>query len=108
LAPELPKEPGGGVGGVAEDAEEIPGRPLFNVGPGVRVLAATAPDSLPRLAMESGEAIQVAFNGWWESTATEPGMRVGNSERLVEPCVALSACDGSGDARRRRSKDSLA
>jgi hypothetical protein len=26
LAPELPKEPGGGAGGMAEDAEEIPGR----------------------------------------------------------------------------------
>ena len=27
LAPALPKEPGGGAGGMAEDAEEIPGRP---------------------------------------------------------------------------------
>jgi hypothetical protein len=27
LAPELPKEPGGGADGMAEDAEEIPGRP---------------------------------------------------------------------------------
>jgi hypothetical protein len=27
LAPELPEEPGGGAGGMAEDAEEIPGRP---------------------------------------------------------------------------------
>ena len=27
LAPELPKEPGGGAGGMAEDAEETPGRP---------------------------------------------------------------------------------
>jgi hypothetical protein len=27
LSHELPKEPGGGAGGVAEDAEEIPGRP---------------------------------------------------------------------------------
>jgi hypothetical protein len=26
-SPELPKEPGGGAGGMAEDAEEIPGRP---------------------------------------------------------------------------------
>jgi hypothetical protein len=32
LAPELPKEPGGGAEGMAEDAEEIPGRPMFNVG----------------------------------------------------------------------------
>jgi hypothetical protein len=32
LAPELPKEPGGGAGGMAEDAEEIPGRPVFCVG----------------------------------------------------------------------------
>jgi hypothetical protein len=32
LAPELSKEPGGGAGGVAEDAEEIPGRPMFSVG----------------------------------------------------------------------------
>ena len=32
LAPELPKEPGGGAGGMAEDAEEIPGRPVFSVG----------------------------------------------------------------------------
>jgi hypothetical protein len=32
LAPELPKESGGGAGGMAEDAEEIPGRPVFNVG----------------------------------------------------------------------------
>jgi hypothetical protein len=32
LAPVLPKEPGGGVGGMAEDAEEIPGRPVFSVG----------------------------------------------------------------------------
>jgi hypothetical protein len=32
LAPELPKEPGGGAGGMAEDAEEIPGRPMFSVG----------------------------------------------------------------------------
>ena len=33
LAPELPKEPGGGANGMAEDAEEIPGRPVFSVGP---------------------------------------------------------------------------
>jgi hypothetical protein len=32
LAPELPKEPGGGAGGMAEDAVEIHGRPVFNVG----------------------------------------------------------------------------
>jgi hypothetical protein len=32
LAPELPKKPGGGAGGMAEDAEEIPGRPMFSVG----------------------------------------------------------------------------
>jgi hypothetical protein len=31
LAPELPKEPYG-ADGMAEDAEEIPGRPVFNVG----------------------------------------------------------------------------
>jgi hypothetical protein len=27
LSPELPKEPGGGADGMAEEAEEIPGRP---------------------------------------------------------------------------------
>jgi hypothetical protein len=32
LAPELPKEPGGGADGLAEDAEDILGRPKFNVG----------------------------------------------------------------------------
>jgi hypothetical protein len=32
LAPELPKEPGGGAAGMAEDTEEIPGRPVFSVG----------------------------------------------------------------------------
>jgi len=32
LAPELAKEPGGGADGMAEDAEEIPGRPMFSVG----------------------------------------------------------------------------
>ena len=32
LAPELPKEPCGGAGGMAEDAEEIPRRPMFSVG----------------------------------------------------------------------------
>jgi hypothetical protein len=32
LAPELPKKPGGGADGMAEDAEEIPGRPVFCVG----------------------------------------------------------------------------
>jgi hypothetical protein len=32
LAPELPKEPGGGAAGMAEDAEEISGRPMFRVG----------------------------------------------------------------------------
>jgi hypothetical protein len=32
LAPELPKEPGGGADGMAEDAEEVPGRPMFSVG----------------------------------------------------------------------------
>jgi hypothetical protein len=32
LAPELPKEPGGGAGGIVEGAEEIPGRPVFSVG----------------------------------------------------------------------------
>ena len=32
LAPELPKEPGGGVDGMAEDAEWIPGWPMFSVG----------------------------------------------------------------------------
>jgi hypothetical protein len=31
LAPEPPKEPGGGAGGMAEDAEKIPGRPVFRV-----------------------------------------------------------------------------
>jgi len=33
LAPELPKEPGGGAGGMAEDAEDIPGRPMLSGGP---------------------------------------------------------------------------
>jgi hypothetical protein len=32
LAPELPKEPGGGADGMAEDAKEIPGWPMFSVG----------------------------------------------------------------------------
>jgi hypothetical protein len=32
LAAELPKEPDGGTAGMAEDAEEIPGRPMFSVG----------------------------------------------------------------------------
>jgi hypothetical protein len=32
LAPELPKVPGGGADGNAEDAEEIPGRSVFSVG----------------------------------------------------------------------------
>ena len=32
LASELPKEPGGGAGGMAEDAEETPERPVFSVG----------------------------------------------------------------------------
>jgi hypothetical protein len=32
LAAELPKETDGGTGGMAEDAEEIPGRPVFSVG----------------------------------------------------------------------------
>jgi hypothetical protein len=32
LAPKLPKEPCGGAGGMAEDTEEIPGRPMFSVG----------------------------------------------------------------------------
>jgi hypothetical protein len=32
LAPELPKEPGGGAGGIAEGDEEIHGRPVFCVG----------------------------------------------------------------------------
>jgi hypothetical protein len=32
LTPELPKKPGGGAGGMTEDAEEIPGRPVFAVG----------------------------------------------------------------------------
>jgi hypothetical protein len=32
LASELPKEPGGGGDGMAENAEEIPGRPVFNAG----------------------------------------------------------------------------
>jgi hypothetical protein len=32
LAPELPKEPGGGADGMAEVAEETPGRPVFSVG----------------------------------------------------------------------------
>jgi len=30
--PELPEEPGGGAGGIPEDTEEIPGRPMFSVG----------------------------------------------------------------------------
>ena len=30
LAPELPKEPGGGAGGMAKDAEETLGRPEFS------------------------------------------------------------------------------
>jgi hypothetical protein len=33
LASDLIKEPGGGAYGMAEDAEEIPGRPVFSVGP---------------------------------------------------------------------------
>jgi hypothetical protein len=32
LAPELPKESGGGANGMAEDTEDIPGRPVFSVG----------------------------------------------------------------------------
>jgi hypothetical protein len=32
LTPELPKEPGGSADGMAEDAEEIPGRPIVSVG----------------------------------------------------------------------------
>jgi hypothetical protein len=32
LAPEQPRELGGGAGGMAEDAEEIPGRPMFSRG----------------------------------------------------------------------------
>jgi hypothetical protein len=32
LAAELPKEPDGGTGGMAEGAEEIPGRPVFRMG----------------------------------------------------------------------------
>jgi hypothetical protein len=32
LAPELPKEPFGGADGMAEDAKEIPGRPMLSVG----------------------------------------------------------------------------
>jgi hypothetical protein len=32
LAPALPKEPGGGVDGMAEGAEETPERPVFSVG----------------------------------------------------------------------------
>ena len=32
MAPEQPKEPSGGAGGMAEDAEEIPGRPVFCAG----------------------------------------------------------------------------
>jgi chemosensory pili system protein ChpA (sensor histidine kinase/response regulator) len=32
LAAELPKEPGGSAGGIAEDDEEILGRPVFCVG----------------------------------------------------------------------------
>jgi hypothetical protein len=32
LAPELPKEHGGGAGGMAEDAEGTLGRPVFSVG----------------------------------------------------------------------------
>jgi hypothetical protein len=62
VAPELPKEPGDGTGGIAEDAEEIHGRPVFSVGAGVRVLAATAPDCLPRLAEGCEEAIVKAYN----------------------------------------------
>ena len=31
LTPELPKEPGGSADGMAKDAEEIPGRPMFSV-----------------------------------------------------------------------------
>jgi hypothetical protein len=31
LAPELPKEPDGGADGMAENAEELPGRPMFSV-----------------------------------------------------------------------------
>jgi hypothetical protein len=36
LAPELPKEPGGGANGMAEDDEDISGRPVFSVGGGER------------------------------------------------------------------------
>ena len=32
LTSELPKKPCGGADGMAEDAEEIPGRPVFSVG----------------------------------------------------------------------------
>jgi hypothetical protein len=62
LAPELPKEPCGGASGMAEDAEKIPGRPLFSVGGRVRVLAATATGFLPRIATGCGEAIVKAYN----------------------------------------------
>ena len=58
--PDLPNESGGGVG--LMDGEDFSGRPVFGVGARVRVLAATAPWVLPRLATDFGEAIVTAFD----------------------------------------------
>jgi hypothetical protein len=72
LAPVLPKEPCGGANGMAEDAEKVPGRPLFSVGGPCRVLAATATGFLPRIATGCGEAIVKAYNTPRATTRPKP------------------------------------
>ena len=53
--PDLPREPGGGAG--LMDGEDFSGGAVFGVGARVRVVAATAPGLLPRLATGCGEDI---------------------------------------------------
>ena len=82
--PALLKEPGGGAG--LMDGEDFSGGAVFEVVAWVRVLAATAPGLLPRLATSCGETKVTAFDprtreytgfgaGWWLLLGSAMGPR---------------------------------
>jgi hypothetical protein len=80
---------------MAEDAEEIPGRPVFGVERRVRVLVATAPGSFPRIATGCGMAIVKAYNPHTrECTAEALALYSRLQIKIPEGAMAAPSCNG--------------